>query len=521
MENEKDIGKIENMNDIVDSILDYISLLHNVPYLELIDNSKYIAMYSKSPMQIKDNLFLQIKNIIRHTECSLKSLQVEIMSEIFTSNEIVNIINGIYENYKIKNQIGNDKIYYFEQKNINQSKMLDPRGRPFSNSNSKSNSEYDKEQKILNAPKHLSFSMKEFESNKTFDSLYGDTSRLIKNQVEFFKNNKEWYDSHGVPYNLGMMFVGYPGCGKTASIKAIANYTHRHVINVNFKNITTGTQLKNLFFNKEISILVNEYTNETKKITIPLNKRLYILEEIDAISNIVKKRTGTDTNTNTTTIDDELTLGEILTVFDGTLETPGRMIIITSNHPEYIDDALMRPGRIDLLVTFRKATKIDINEMYQSFYNNKIPSYLLNTISDYIFSLAEIQQVMLKYINSNDSYDKIIKELQEKEKEQEQQVKEQEQEKEQVNEQEKVKEPKQDVLTNSFSSPVEPLSESFLSHIKAKGVIIEENELGVNAIEDFNPLLADNVIFSSHDPNMIKTKDLKLTIHPKFLPKSW
>ena len=43
-------------------------------------------------------------------------------------------------------------------------------------------------------------------------------------------------------------------------------------------------------------------------------------------------------------------------VFDGLLEMPGRIIIITTNHPEKIDKALLRPGRIDRKIEFKKCT---------------------------------------------------------------------------------------------------------------------------------------------------------------------
>lgn len=37
----------------------------------------------------------------------------------------------------------------------------------------------------------------------------------------------------------------------------------------------------------------------------------------------------------------------LLNVLDGVVETPGRIVIMTTNHPETLDPALIRPGRID------------------------------------------------------------------------------------------------------------------------------------------------------------------------------
>ena len=44
---------------------------------------------------------------------------------------------------------------------------------------------------------------------------------------------------------------------------------------------------------------------------------------------------------------DDLNLAGFLNVLDGVVETLRRMLIMTINHPEMLDPALIRPGRID------------------------------------------------------------------------------------------------------------------------------------------------------------------------------
>lgn len=63
---------------------------------------------------------------------------------------------------------------------------------------------------------------------------------------------------------------------------------------------------------------------------------------------------------------DELDLSSLLNCLDGTLEMPGRMVIMTSNHPEMLDSALTRKVRPDpfllLLSTFRApATRVGLS----------------------------------------------------------------------------------------------------------------------------------------------------------------
>merc|ERR1719488_307105 len=44
---------------------------------------------------------------------------------------------------------------------------------------------------------------------------------------------------------------------------------------------------------------------------------------------------------------DKLNLSGLLNVLDGVVDTPERIVVMTTNHPEILDPALIRPGRID------------------------------------------------------------------------------------------------------------------------------------------------------------------------------
>ena len=98
----------------------------------------------------------------------------------------------------------------------------------------------------------------------------------------------------------------------------MANLTKRHIINVNFANITTATQLKNLFFNEKLTVYSDSTMSNFDVLTIPVENRIFVLEEIDAIGDIVRQRDPNKVANET--VPDELTLAEILTVLDGTLE---------------------------------------------------------------------------------------------------------------------------------------------------------------------------------------------------------
>ena len=70
-----------------------------------------------------------------------------------------------------------------------------------------------------------------------------------------------------------------------------------------------------------------------------------------------------------------LTLATLLEVLDGVMEMDGRMLVITTNYPDRLDKALIRPGRIDMKVKFCPSSAEDIIQMYQALlrdYNSRL-----------------------------------------------------------------------------------------------------------------------------------------------------
>jgi mitochondrial chaperone BCS1 len=46
---------------------------------------------------------------------------------------------------------------------------------------------------------------------------------------------------------------------------------------------------------------------------------------------------------------------------------------MTTNHPEKLDEALIRPGRVDHQVAFGNATQLQVNELFERMYTNDLP----------------------------------------------------------------------------------------------------------------------------------------------------
>jgi hypothetical protein len=250
---------------------------------------------------------------------------------------------------------------------------------------------------------HLVYTKSKFTTNRTFKNVFFEERDHVKERVNFFLTRRDWYDAKGIPYTLGFMFHGPPGVGKTSTIKAIANEGKRHIINVQLSEIKTKAQLHHLFFNDEVHVWNGV---QTEKYTIPVSERLYVIEDIDAMGDTVLRREWKKPTPATKPKEDDpflsrekeekdvIDLAFILNLLDGTLEANGRILAITTNFPERIDRALIRPGRIDMIVNFKKCNLAVVQEMVRSFYDS-------DTIVDdeslnYKWSPAEVNQILFR-----------------------------------------------------------------------------------------------------------------------------
>lgn len=61
-------------------------------------------------------------------------------------------------------------------------------------------------------------------------------------------------------------------------------------------------------------------------------------------------------------------MSHLLNVLDGLIEHRGRILIITTNQPEKLDSALIRPGRVDMKLEFGYADLDDTVRLLEMFY---------------------------------------------------------------------------------------------------------------------------------------------------------
>jgi hypothetical protein len=230
-----------------------------------------------------------------------------------------------------------------------------------------------------------------FDTNKTFKSWFYSEKPKILDMIYNFTHKKGSYMLTSNVYKLGILLHGKPGCGKTSFIKALAKEMNRSIITISLDKFSNCASFTKLFHSQYImapSIQDNRYCWDY----VPMNKRILVFEDIDTAGDIVKKREDViefieeenDDNENDETKKEvkktevkksetkkdknELVLGDILNALDGICETTGLVYIMTTNHVETLDPALIRAGRITCSIELKEMNTQELNEILNYYY---------------------------------------------------------------------------------------------------------------------------------------------------------
>lgn len=206
---------------------------------------------------------------------------------------------------------------------------------------------------------------------KTFENgFFHPDKNSIMSLVDNFIAKKGKFAVSGFPHKLGLLLHGPPGTGKTSLIKALATYTKRHIISIPLNRIETNQELMDIIYDHHYRV-----QGQDLPVRLPFSKTIFVMEDVDAACDIVKQRDDDSDSSSSPTFGlvrgpvqgpamksekdllstfkkwdlmaDKLNLAGLLNVLDGVLDCPDRIVIMTTNHPEKLDPALIRPGRIN------------------------------------------------------------------------------------------------------------------------------------------------------------------------------
>jgi chaperone BCS1 len=180
----------------------------------------------------------------------------------------------------------------------------------------------------------------------------GEKEHLVED-VKNFRASKQRYARLGIPYHRGYLLYGPPGTGKTSLVSALAAYFGLSIYVINLTDFT----------DRSLMNAVN---------LVPANSVL-LFEDIDcakggkareAASSVASGGSQADKGTVTNGV----TLSGLLNVLDGFYAPANVLFVMTTNHIEVLDDALLRPGRIDYKLFLGAASASQKIELYRRFF---------------------------------------------------------------------------------------------------------------------------------------------------------
>lgn len=165
-----------------------------------------------------------------------------------------------------------------------------------------------------------------------------------------FLSREDWYAKRGVPYRRGYLFHGPPGCGKTTFVTAAAGMLKCPIYVLNLADP----------YLSDLALL--------KLVTDAQPRSILLAEDIDAAFHDVLGKPGNSQRDGAHV--GQLTFSGVLNALDGVAGQEGKIVVMTTNHPEKLDPALVRPGRVDMRASFHCASRQGVEEIFMNFFQD-------------------------------------------------------------------------------------------------------------------------------------------------------
>lgn len=191
--------------------------------------------------------------------------------------------------------------------------------------------------------------------------------------MKLFRSREEWYIERGIPYRRGYLLSGPPGSGKSSAVVALASHFDMDIAIMNLNSSDrTDDELRDSMAD------------------VPTNT-LVLIEDIDCV--FTERKAEKKRN--------KLTFSGLLNAIDGVAAGEGRILFLTTNHPEKLDPALVRPGRADIRKEIGPPDAGQICRLFERFFPSASPSQTLQFVEAIDTpdqtSMAALQGHLLKY----------------------------------------------------------------------------------------------------------------------------
>ena len=194
------------------------------------------------------------------------------------------------------------------------------------------------------------------------ESVFHPRRKEVLDDLQEFCESEKDYNKHGIPYKRNYLFYGPPGTGKTSMMTSIASQFDANLYMINFSGKLTDASFMQLISK------------------IPSGSVL-VLEDIDAL---FTERVHNDAGNRSM-----VSFSAVLNCLDGIARKNKMVSVMTTNFKDRLDSALIRPGRIDMVVEFDLASETQMREMYNSYFGKMGDEVQQNQIYKILMNLQK------------------------------------------------------------------------------------------------------------------------------------
>lgn len=200
--------------------------------------------------------------------------------------------------------------------------------------------------------------------------LDGNQACELRADMQRFLAAADWYRDIGIPYRRGYLLHGPPGNGKTSIVKALAGELNMSIY---------------LLMLSDSDMNDNRINDLLAKVP---DKSVLLLEDIDCAFTRRKRANGKEGG---------LTFSGLLNAIDGVASSEGRIIVMTTNHVDRLDPALIRPGRADVKLLIGNASADQARRLFERFFPQHLhlARVFAEQIEDGRHSMAALQDYLM------------------------------------------------------------------------------------------------------------------------------
>jgi len=186
----------------------------------------------------------------------------------------------------------------------------------------------------------------------------GIKTRLV-NVFDHHCKRRDWYEQRGLAHKLTIVLHGQPGTGKTSLIASLASTYNRRICLLNLSSMTDEKFAKAMArLPKSALVLIEDFDSTRAMLSRKANQN-------ETVTTIEADKEKLDNGASPFQF---LTLSQILNTLDGVVRLDDTIIMLTTNHLEKIDPALLRKGRVDHIIEIPLMRDPQIRAYIQMMY---------------------------------------------------------------------------------------------------------------------------------------------------------